>query len=102
MRELDEVYKCQDVKYEIEQRGPVPVGSEFTVVVRAQNYSRDERTVNITLTIVAVHYTGVTRNKLRGEIFNFNLCSLRRTYMMYARTFHYSYTRIFLARVAHS
>ena len=27
------VYKTQDVKYEIEERGPVPVGSEFTVVM---------------------------------------------------------------------
>jgi len=74
------VYKTQDVKYETEQRGPVPIGSEFTVVVRAQNYSRDERTVNMTLTIVAVHYTGVVWTKLRGEIFNFNLCSLRCMY----------------------
>ena len=55
----------------------MPVGSEFTVLVRAQNYCRDERTVNLTLTIVAVHYTGLTWTKIRSEIFNFNLCSLR-------------------------
>jgi len=29
----DVVYKTQDVKYEIEERGPVPVGSEFTLLV---------------------------------------------------------------------
>jgi len=73
------VFKTQDVKYELEQRGPVPVGSEFTVIVRTQNSSRFERTVNMTLTIFAVNYTGLSRTKLRGEIFNFNLCSLRRT-----------------------
>ena len=63
----------------MESRGPVPLGSELTVVVRAQNYCRDERTVNMTLSIVSLHYTGVTRHKLRSEIFNFNLCSLRCT-----------------------
>ena len=68
----------QDIKYDMEDDGPVPLGSEFKVIVKAQNTSRFERTVNLTLTLFSVYYTGVTKRKLRSEIFNFNLCSLRR------------------------
>ena len=70
----------QDVSYELSGRGTVPVGSEFTVDVRAQNTSRFERTVNLTVTIFAIHYTGLARRKIRSEIFSFNLCSLRRQF----------------------
>jgi len=63
----------------MEQQGVMPVGSEITVVARAQNTSRHERTINLTMTLFAVYYTGISRTKIRSDIFNFNLCSLKRT-----------------------
>ena len=83
-------YCVQDIRCSLQEHGAVPLGSEFTVTVRAQNTSRQERTINLTLTIFAVHYTGLARTKLRSEIFNFNLCPLRRQYSV--MSLHYSYT----------
>jgi len=70
----------QDITYELGSRGTVPLGTEFTVDVQAQNTSRFERTVNMTLTLYAVYHTGAAKRKIRSEIFNFNLCSLRSQY----------------------
>jgi hypothetical protein len=66
-----------DVKYDIVPQPLTPLGQAFDVAVSVQNTCRFERNVTMTLTLVSIHYTGLTRSRIRSETFNFNLCSLR-------------------------
>lgn len=46
------------------------VGSDFDVPIQIENKSAEQRTVNITVTLSSVYYTGVTRSKLKQAIFS--------------------------------
>lgn len=44
------------------------VGNDFEVPIEMTNKSSSKRTVNMTITLSSVYYTGVTRQQLKREV----------------------------------
>lgn len=70
-------YGTEDVKFEVCQKDDILVGSNFDVVVRAQNKSREVRRVTGTVTLTAMYYTGVPKAKVKTSEFELTLGPVR-------------------------
>ena len=52
------------------------LGSNFDVIVKVQNHSRETRTVKMKLTLDTVHYTGVHKGTCKSKDFELELSSV--------------------------
>ena len=66
----------QDVSFVVDMEDGQMLGSNFDVIVKVQNHSRDKRTVKMRVTLKTVYYTGVQRAIVKSKKFQLELDSV--------------------------
>ena len=81
----------QDVSFVVDMEDGQMLGSNFDVIVKVQNHSRDKRTVKMRVTLKTVYYTGVQKAIVKSKKFQLELDSVaceRHKCLVYRRSSH--------------
>ena len=56
------------MKFSVKDIDGIFVGNDFEIPIEMENTASYERTVNMTITLSSVYYTGITRKQLKREL----------------------------------